>query len=98
MSRTPVTTPTTTRCPGCGTPLLAQWVGRVAALHVTTDMRPLTPTEQTLLRTPNRLIWCLLRPAHGTPRLRWIDRWHPPNCPHPHVTEHHCNPAPTTLF
>ncbi|MEU7155134.1 hypothetical protein [Streptomyces chrestomyceticus] len=92
----------TTRCPACRAPILRQLVGRVAALTVTADLRPLTSAEQAAARAPNRLFWCLYRAGpHTPPRLRWIDRWHPADCPHPHVTEHHC-PGPRrpadTLF
>ncbi|MEV6081700.1 hypothetical protein AB0L80_42490 [Streptomyces sp. NPDC052069] len=90
---------TTTRCPGCRAPILTQLVGHRAALNVTADIRPLTPEQQAEARTPHRLIWCLKSSPHSTPRLRWIDRLHPPDCPHPHVADHHCPPAaPTTLF
>ncbi|MFE6103218.1 hypothetical protein ACFVQ4_25120 [Streptomyces laurentii] len=89
---------TNSRCPACRTPTLTQWVGDRAALRITADPTPLTPAEQDKVRTPNRLIWCLVQNRHGAPRLRWISRWHPPNCPHPHVTEHHCTAEPTTLF
>ena len=87
------------RCPSCSAPLTTQWVGTTCAIKVTTDCTPLPSAEQTAARTPNRLIWCLKASTHTTPRLRWIDSWHPPNCPHPHVTDHQCPPAePTTLF
>lgn len=86
------------RCPACQTPTLTQWVGDRAAVHVTADLTPLTPEQQAAARSPNRLIWCLVQAPHGAPRLRWITSWHPTSCPHPHVTEHHCNPEPTTLF
>ncbi|MFJ8855143.1 hypothetical protein [Streptomyces sp. NPDC102437] len=93
------TAPDRTHCPGCRAPILTQLVGNRAALNVTADLRRLTPEQQAEARTPHRLIWCLkTRGPHSTPRLRWIDRWHPPDCPHPHVTEHHCNPEPNTLF
>lgn len=85
----------TTKCPTCRAPLIRQLVGHTAALTVTADLRPLTPTEQATLRTPNRLIWCLHQTSpHTPPRLRWIHHWHPTNCPHPHVTDHQC-PGPT---
>lgn len=84
------------RCPACGAPVLTQLVGRIAALTVTTDLTPLTPEEQAQARAPNRLVWCLHHPAIGPPRLRWTDT-HPPDCPHPHVAEHRCQP-PARLF
>ncbi|MFE6931790.1 hypothetical protein ACFVDT_07135 [Streptomyces sp. NPDC057699] len=86
------------RCPSCSAPLITQWVGNTLALKVSTDGTPLTPAEQTALRTPNRLIWCLTTGPHRAPRLRWIHTAHPTNCPHPHVTEHQCTAPPTTLF
>ncbi|MCB5168039.1 hypothetical protein LG634_24830 [Streptomyces bambusae] len=87
------------RCPRCRTPVHRQWVGIVAALYVVADLTPLTPAEQTAVREPNRLIWCLRSTPHTTRRLTWAGRDHPAGCPHPHVTEHRCPPAePTTLF
>ncbi|MFJ3590115.1 hypothetical protein ACIQUY_31845 [Streptomyces sp. NPDC090231] len=88
------------RCPSCSAPVLRQLVGTRAALTVTADLTPLTPTQQAELRTPHRLIWCLKTGPHTAPRLRWIGGSHPPDCPHPHVTDHHCTPAPapSTLF
>jgi hypothetical protein len=86
------------RCPSCSAPLLIQWVGTTAAIKVSSDLRPLTPTEQAQARTPNRLIWCLTTSPHTSPRLRWIYTTHPTDCPHPHVTEHQCTAPPTTLF
>ncbi|TJZ55588.1 hypothetical protein FCH28_09615 [Streptomyces piniterrae] len=96
----------TTRCPGCRAPIIRQLVGQRAALNVTADLQPLTPTEQAAARTPNRLIWCLYRLGpHAPARLRWIDQHHPARCPHEHVAEHACTgprPAPAqpaeTLF
>ncbi|MGH3587670.1 MAG: hypothetical protein ACRDQ0_15250 [Pseudonocardia sp.] len=85
------------RCPTCRALVLHQLV---EVLTVTADPRPLTPAEQETLRGPNRLIWCA-PPSRtgGPPRLRWIYRSHPPDCPHPHLADHHCPPAdPTTLF
>ncbi len=88
-----------TRCPTCRAPVLRQLVGDRAALTVTADLTPLTPAQQTAVREPNRLIWCLKDPPHGTPRLTWIGNWHPAGCTHDHVTEHRCPPQqPTTLF
>lgn len=86
------------RCPRCRAPILRQWVGRIAALHVVADLTPLTPAEQTAVREPNRLIWCLRGGEHSNRRLTWTDRDHPAGCPHPHVTEHRCTTDPTTLF
>ncbi|MCP3817809.1 hypothetical protein NLX86_06565 [Streptomyces sp. A3M-1-3] len=81
-------------CPACSAPTLTQLVGRTAALNITADLTPLTPEQQAEARTPNRLIWCLYQAGpHNPPRLRWTGHHHPPNCPHPHVTEHHCRPA-----
>ncbi|MFG3349541.1 hypothetical protein ACGF1Z_31345 [Streptomyces sp. NPDC048018] len=98
MSRPRATGAADSRCPSCAAPVLTQWVGDRAALRVTADLRPLTPEQQQAVRTPNRLIWCLHSRPHATPRLRWLSRWHPPDCPHPHVTEHACTAEPTTLF
>lgn len=88
------------RCPRCRAPILRQLVGRIAALTVTADLTPLTPSEQAAVREPNRLIWCLRRASPYTPaRLAWTGRDHPATCPHPHVTDHRCNPEQrTTLF
>ncbi|MFJ5675018.1 hypothetical protein [Streptomyces sp. NPDC093097] len=83
----------TARCPPCRAPVLRQLVGDTAALTVTADLRPLTPAEQTTVRAPNRLIWCLVQRPHTSPRLRWIDAHHPARCPYQHVTEHAC-PGP----
>ncbi|WP_369778866.1 hypothetical protein [Streptomyces sp. R33] len=86
------------RCPRCRAPILRQLVGRIAALTVTADLTPLTPSQQAELREPNRLIWCLRGGDHTTRRLAWTGRDHPANCPHPHVTEHRCTTEPDTLF
>lgn len=89
----------TRRCPGCGAPTIRQLVGQRAALHITADLAPLSLEEQQQLREPDRLIWCLHQTTHGPPELRWITSWHPADCPHPHVTEHRCEPTqPATLF
>jgi hypothetical protein len=83
------------RCPACRAPILRQLVGTTAALTVTADLTPLSVEQQAAARTPHRLIWCLYRASpHSPPRLRWTGRWHPAQCPHPHVTEHQC-PGPT---
>lgn len=90
---------TESRCRSCRAPILAQLVGDRAALNVTAALNPLTPEQQATTRAPNRLIWCLLTTALAAPRLRWTGRWHPTDCPHPHVTEHQCPPRqPDTLF
>lgn len=88
------------RCPSCSAATITQLVGDRAALKVTADIRPLTPEQQAAVRTPNRLIWCLVQAGPHTPaRLRWTGNTHPTTCPHPHVTDHQCPPAePTTLF
>ncbi|MFE4718363.1 hypothetical protein ACFRLW_18350 [Streptomyces sp. NPDC056728] len=87
------------RCPACRAPTLRQLVGTRAALQVTADLTPLSLEQQAAAREPNRLIWCLRTSGFGTRRLTWLDPWHPPDCPHPHVTDHRCPPAePTTLF
>lgn len=88
----------TTHCKRCRAPVLTQWVGQIAALHITADLQPLTPAEQTAVREPNRLIWCLRGGEHTTRRLTWTGRDHPATCPWPHVTEHRCTTEPTTLF
>ncbi|WP_237310427.1 hypothetical protein [Streptomyces sp. AMCC400023] len=87
------------RCPACRAPVLTQLDSHRAALLATVDLTPLTPDEQRAVREPNRLIYCLVSRPHCPPRIRPISPWHPPDCPHPHVTEHRCPPAePTTLF
>ncbi|HEY9367893.1 hypothetical protein, partial [Streptomyces sp.] len=90
MSRPRATGADDSRCPSCSAPVLAQWVGHTAALRITADLTPLTPEQQTAAREPNRLVWCLYRAGpHSPPRLRWATPPHPPDCGHPHVTEHH---------
>lgn len=87
------------RCPRCQAPVHREWVGRIAALYVTADLRPLTPSEQAEVREPNRLIWCLRQASEHTPaRLGWTGRDHPATCPFAHVTEHRCTTEPSTLF
>ncbi|KAF2774667.1 hypothetical protein [Streptomyces sp. OM5714] len=91
------------RCPGCGQPLLSQWVGDTAAIRATVTLPPadarLPYTQALKNRTPNNLVWCLPRGPHRAPRLRWTHGRHPPDCPHQHLTAHTCPPAPpTTLF
>ncbi|MEU2111852.1 hypothetical protein [Streptomyces sp. NPDC019507] len=99
MARSRTTGAADSRCPSCGAAVHRQWVGRVAALRITADLTPLTPEQQHAVRTPNRLIWCLHQGGPYTPpQLRSISPFHRADCPHPHVTEHHCNPEPTTLF
>lgn len=100
MARPGSTRRTDNRCPNCRAPILRQLVGRIAAITVTADLWPLTPSEQAAVREPNRLIWCLRQASEHLPaRLTWTGRDHPAQCPHPHVTEHRCPPAePTTLF
>ncbi|MFG2976253.1 hypothetical protein ACGFYY_25135 [Streptomyces sp. NPDC048331] len=88
-----------TRCVRCRAPVHREWVGRIAALHVIADLTPLTPAEQTAVREPNRLIWCLRQASPYTPaHLAWTGRDHPAGCPFDHVTEHRCTAEPTTLF
>lgn len=78
----------------CGRPVLRQLVGNRAALDVTADADPMPAAEAAALREPNRLDWCLRHTKHGID-LRWVDRFHPANCPHPHVIDHTCtSPAP----
>ncbi|MGW1979198.1 hypothetical protein [Streptomyces sp. NPDC001889] len=85
------------RCPACTAPILRQWVGRVAALHVTADLTPIDPAREHEHREPNRLTWCLLTGPWRPPELRW--RCWSRTCGHQIVTEHRCPPAdPTTLF
>jgi hypothetical protein len=89
----------TKRCPACRVPVIKQLVGDRAALNVTADLEPLSLEQQTQLREPNRLIWCLRSSRTGPGRLAWLTPWHPPDCPHPHVADHRCLPVePTTLF
>lgn len=84
------------RCPACRAPIHRQLVGDRAALQVTADLTPLTPEQQTAVREPNRLIWCLTTNRLGDHNLRWLTPWHPKNCPNPHVTEHRCTAPPRT--
>ncbi|MGQ4351958.1 hypothetical protein [Streptomyces drozdowiczii] len=89
------------RRPACSAATLTQLVGTTAALKITADLTPLPPEQQAAARTPNRLIWCLYQAGpHTPPRLRWTGTHHPTTCPHPHVTEHQCQPPaePSTLF
>ncbi|MDX3019903.1 hypothetical protein [Streptomyces acidiscabies] len=91
------------RCPACRAPLLVQWVGGVAALQARVNLPPAgdqLPYQAALAAsTPNDLVWCLPRRNYGPLRLRWTTGRHPPDCPHQHLTAHHCPPAePTTLF
>ncbi|AZM46603.1 hypothetical protein DMB38_12955 [Streptomyces sp. WAC 06738] len=80
---------------GCGAPLLRQLVGRVAALSVVADARPLPLARALAAVEPNRLAWCLINGEHVEPRLRWINRGtHPATCPHAHVLDHRCNGPP----
>jgi len=90
------------RCPACGTPLLVQWVGDVAALKARVALPP--PDEAhpyppaLAASTPNSLVWCLPRQPFRPLRLRWTSRGHPPDCPHQHLLDHTCTAEPTTLF
>lgn len=98
MSRARATGAADSRCPSCGARTHRQWVGRVMALHVTADLRPLTPTEEAEIRTdPNRLTWCYITGPWRPPELRW--RCTLRTCTHTVVACHQCPPAdPTTLF
>ncbi|CAM5265497.1 hypothetical protein [Streptomyces fumanus] len=91
-----------TRCPGCGRPLLIQWVGHVAALKATVDLppadQPLPYGPAAARSTPDDLVWCLPRPTYGPLRLRWTHGRHPPDCPHQHLLTHRCTTEPSTLF
>lgn len=91
-----------TRCPSCSAPLLVQWVGHVAALRAAVALPPdgqLLPYPAAAERsTPNDLVWCLPRQRFRPLRLRWTDSRHPPDCPHQHLTTHHCTTEPSTLF
>lgn len=106
MTRARAAGAVTTTCPRCAAPLITQLVGDRAALHVTADPQPLTPDQETTVRTdPNRLTWCYRATPHSTPRLTWRTRPHPPDCPHQHVADHACTgpptaatPQPATLF
>lgn len=89
------------RCPSCGSPILRQWVGDTAAIQATVDL----PAEDEHLpygpahaarNDRDDLVWCLPRLPFRALRLRWTGGRHPPDCPHQHLTSHHC---PTnTLF
>ncbi|WP_019328849.1 hypothetical protein [Streptomyces sp. TOR3209] len=88
------------RCPGCGQPLLVQWVGTTAALKASVDLPPADeprPWAAAKARSTDMdLVWCLPRQQYGPLRLRWAHTRHPPDCPHQHLTSHQC--PPTTLF
>ncbi|MER7047754.1 hypothetical protein [Streptomyces jumonjinensis] len=84
------------RCPTCAAPVLRQWVGHRAALHVTADPAPIDPATEHHHRTPMRLTWCLHQPHIGPPHLRW--RCPSRACQHQIVTEHRCTSTPDTLF
>jgi hypothetical protein len=90
------------RCPSCSAPLLVQWVGDVAALKARVALPPADarlPYREALKdRTDNNLVWCLPRQRFRPLRLRWTTGRHPPDCPHQHLTTHHCTAEPTTLF
>lgn len=87
------------RCPACRAPVFRQKANDAIPFNVAVDTDPLTTKQQAELREPNRLVYCLVRPQLGTPRLRLIGAWHPSDCEHAHVIEHRCPPAePTTLF
>ncbi|MDT0381387.1 hypothetical protein RM572_21755 [Streptomyces sp. DSM 42041] len=73
--------------------MLQQLVGQRAALDVTADDEPMPPGRAAALREPNRLAWCLRTTRDGVD-LRWLDPWHPAECPHPHVIDHACTAPP----
>lgn len=91
-----------TRCPSCSAPVLTQWVGHTAALKATVDL----PSPDLRLpygtalaaSTADDLVWCLPRQRFRPLRLRWTGRGHRPDCPHQHLTAHHCTTEPKTLF
>lgn len=90
------------RCPGCSAPLLVQWVGNVAAIKASValpapdEARPYPAAAHA--STPHDLVWCLPRQRFRPLRLRWTDSRHPPDCPHQHLTTHHCTTEPSTIF
>lgn len=98
MSRPGSAGPADSRCPRCQAPVIRQWVGRVAALHVIADLTAVDPADEARLREPNRLTWCLITGKWRPPELRWRQRDHVPNCTHQIVIEHRCTAEPTTLF
>lgn len=79
-----------TKCRACGCPVLCQRVGRIAALDVTADAKPVTAEEEPLLTGVNRLSWCLITGQWRPPELRWRNREHTPKCKHQIVIDHQC--------
>lgn len=80
-------------CDRCGAPTLRQLVGRIAALSVTADDRPLPLADALTLTGPDRLAWCLKRSRLGVVSLAWYSpRWHRSGCVE-HVVEHACLPG-----
>lgn len=86
----------TTKCKRCGTRIITQLVGRVAALPVTANAEPIRPDQEPALTNDNRLAWCLITGPWQTTQLRW--RCTSRRCKHHIVTDHQCTPQPTTLF
>lgn len=88
-----------TPCPRCGAETLTARAGRVAALDVRADPRPLTALEEILARLSGRLTWHLVTAAGPQPiqRITWRhpaltngpSRW-------PVIADHECGEAANT--
>jgi len=80
------------KCPRCHQPVIRALVGRIGAIDVRADPRPLGPVEELAARLSGRQTYCLSIRPYLTPRL--IDRhhWHiaAGTCTHLVVAAHNC--------
>lgn len=58
-------------CTRCGAPILCARAGRVAALDVKADPKPLNPIEEILARLNGNLTWHLITTGLGYQRITW---------------------------
>jgi hypothetical protein len=94
---TPLTDkPRTQLCPRCRQPILRALVGRVLALDVRADPKPLNPREELAARLQGRTTYCLRIHPHLPPRLlnRGPEHIRAGRCTHLVVADHHCTRTP----
>lgn len=83
-------------CPRCDAPILTARAGRIAALDVIADVKPIDTTGEILALLDGRLTWHLVLGALGTQRITWRTRTHIRAGPSKHAVlqDHKCPPQP----
>ncbi|MFF5784219.1 hypothetical protein ACFY8P_04520 [Streptomyces sp. NPDC012693] len=79
-------------CPRCGARVLRARAGRIAALDVVADPKPLDLAGEILARLDGRLTWRLATTALGVQRILWRDLTVPTT--DPVIADHTCPPQP----